>query len=59
MWAKYNPAVTERDLDYAKRLDLNQIRVFVPYAAWETDKEALKKNLQHFVRAAHARAAWA
>jgi len=55
MWAHYNPAVTERDLDYAKRLNLNQIRVFVPYAAWEKDKEALKKNLQHFVRAAHAR----
>jgi len=55
MWAKYNPAVTERDLDYAKRLNLNQIRVFVPYAAWESDKEALKKDLQHFVRAAHAR----
>jgi hypothetical protein len=55
MWAKYNPAVTERDLDYAKRLNLNQIRVFVPYAAWEKDKDALKTNLQHFVRAAHAR----
>jgi hypothetical protein len=55
MWAKYNPAVIERDLDYAKRLNLNQIRVFVPYAAWEKDKDALKTNLQHFVRAAHAR----
>jgi len=55
MWAKYNPAVTERDLDYAKRLQLNQVRVFVPYAAWEHDKEALQRDLQHFVRAAHAR----
>jgi Endo-beta-mannanase len=55
MWAQYNPAVTERDLDYAKRLQLNQIRVFVPYAAWEHDKDALKRDLQHFVRAAHAR----
>jgi hypothetical protein len=55
MWSKYNPAVTERDLDYAKRLQLNQIRVFVPYAAWEQDKEGLKRDLQHFVRAAHAR----
>jgi hypothetical protein len=32
-WLQYNPAVTERDLDYAKRLQLNQVRVFVPYAA--------------------------
>ena len=54
-WLQYNPAVTERDLDYAKRLQLNQIRVFVPYAAWEKDKEALRKNLVHFVRAAHER----
>lgn len=55
MWAKYNPAVTERDLDYAKRLQLNQVRVFVPYAAWEHDREGLKRDLRHFVRAAHAR----
>ena len=54
-WMQYNPAVTERDLDYAKRLQLNQVRVFVPYAAWERDNEGLRKNLLHFVRAAHAR----
>jgi hypothetical protein len=54
-WLQYNPAVTERDLDYAKRLQLNQVRVFVPYAAWEKNKEGLRKNLLHFVRAAHER----
>ena len=54
-WLQYNPAVTERDLDYAKRLQLNQVRVFIPYAAWERNKEALRKNLLHFVRAAHER----
>ena len=54
-WLQYNPAVTERDLDYAKRLQLNQVRVFVPYAAWERNKEAFRKNLLHFVRAAHDR----
>jgi hypothetical protein len=54
-WLKYNPAVTQRDLDYAKRLQLNQVRVFIPYAAWETNKEALRKNLVDFVRAAHER----
>lgn len=52
-WLQYNPALTERDLDNAKRLQLNQVRVFVPYAAWERNKEALRKNLLHFVRAAH------
>ena len=54
-WLQYSPSVTERDLDYAARLQLNQVRVFVPYAAWERNKEALRKNLVHFVRAAHAR----
>lgn len=54
-WLQYNPAVIERDLDYAKRLQLNQVRVWVTYRAWEKDKETLKKNLIHFVRAAHAR----
>lgn len=54
-WLQYDPAITERDLDYARRLQLNQVRVFVPYAAWERDKERLRKNLLHFVRAAHAR----
>jgi len=33
LWLQYDPAVTERDLDYAKRLKLNQARVFVPYDA--------------------------
>ena len=54
-WLHYDAAITERDLDYAKRLQLNQVRVFVPYAAWIKDKEALRKNLVHFVRAAHER----
>jgi len=54
-WLHYDRAITERELDYAKRLQLNQVRVFIPYAAWERNKEALRKNLIHFVRAAHER----
>jgi len=54
-WLQYSEAETERDLDFAKRLQLNQVRVFVPYAAWEKDKGAFRKNLRHLVRAAHAR----
>jgi len=54
-WLQYNPAVAERDLDYAKRLQLNQVRVFVTSAAWEKNKEAFRKNLLHFVRAAYER----
>ena len=54
-WLQYDPVITERDLDYARRLQLNQVRVFVPYTAWERNKEALRKNLLHFVTAAHER----
>ena len=53
-WLQYNPSVSERDLDYAARLQLNQVRVFIPYAAWAANKESLKRNLLHFVRAARA-----
>ncbi len=31
-WLQYNAAETERDFDFAKRLQLNQVRVFVPYS---------------------------
>jgi hypothetical protein len=54
-WLQYSAAETERDLDYAKRLQLNQARVFVPYAAWAQDKPTFRKNLVHLVRAAHER----
>jgi hypothetical protein len=54
-WLKYNAAETERDLDFARRLQLNQMRIFIPYSAWAHDKDAFRKNLLHLVRAAHAR----
>ncbi len=54
-WLQYNAAETERDFELAKRLQLNQVRVFVPYAAWAQDKEAFRRNLLHLVRAAHQR----
>lgn len=54
-WQKYDPAVTERDLDYAKRLNLNQARVFLSYQAYTEDKERFRKNLVQLVRAAHER----
>src|SRR3954467_8184364 len=54
-WLKYSAAETERDLDFAKRLNLNQARVFIPATAWAADKAGFRKNLVHLVRAAHAR----
>ena len=54
-WLQYSAAETERDFDFAKRLQLNQVRVFIPYTAWAQNKEAFRKNLLHLVRAAHQR----
>jgi hypothetical protein len=50
-WLHYNPAETERDLTYADRLKLNQLRVFVNYASWEADKQAFRRNLIDLARA--------
>lgn len=55
MWTNYSPATTERDLSYAQKLGINQIRVFLPYAAYQDNPEKLKENLVHLVRAADAR----
>jgi hypothetical protein len=47
--------VIEFDLDLAKSLNLNQVRVFVPYAVYTEDKEALPAKLRHFVRQCYKR----
>ncbi|HEY5232469.1 MAG TPA: hypothetical protein VIK35_02900 [Verrucomicrobiae bacterium] len=52
-WLHYDPAETERDLTYADRLKLNQLRVFVNYTSWQTNNAAFKKNLVDLARAAN------
>ncbi len=54
-WLLYSEAETERDLDYARRLNLNQARVFVSWTAWQRDRAKFLKNLTHLVRAGHQR----
>lgn len=54
-WVKYDKAVIEHDLDLAKRLDLNQVRVFVPYQVYVEDKTGLTEKLRHFVRECYKR----
>ncbi|HEY5041907.1 MAG TPA: cellulase family glycosylhydrolase [Verrucomicrobiae bacterium] len=54
-WLNYDPKETARDLDYAKRININQIRVFLSYAAYTTNKEAFRKNLVDLARACQAR----
>ena len=53
-WLHYNPADTERDMNYALRLNLNNLRVFISYEAWLADKPAFRRNLTHLLRAAGA-----
>ena len=50
-WRHYDAAETERDLGYADRLKLDQLRVFVNYDAWQSDQAAFRKNM---VNLAHA-----
>jgi len=56
MWLQYTQAETERDMDYAKRLNLNQVRVFLGYTAYLTNKAAFRTNLVNFIRVCHERA---
>jgi hypothetical protein len=49
-WRHYDSSETERDLTYADRLTLNQLRVFVNYASWQADKTAFRRNLVDLAR---------
>ena len=55
MWNNYSPEITERDLTYAQRLGINQIRCFITYQAYQNDPDQFRKNLLHLVRAADQR----
>ncbi len=55
MWNNYSPAITERDLNYAQKLGINQIRCFITYQAYQNDPNQFRENLLHLVRAADER----
>jgi hypothetical protein len=46
LWLKYDGAQVERDLTNARRLNLNQVRVFVAYSAWKVDPELFNRKLR-------------
>ena len=54
-WINYDSATTAFDLDLAKSLNLNQVRVFVPYAVYKEDKKGLPAKLRHFIRECYKR----
>jgi hypothetical protein len=53
-WLHYDPKETERDLDYAKKININQVRVFLSYAAYATNNALFRSNLAHLARACQA-----
>ena len=55
MWSNYAPAITERDLNYAQRLGINQIRCFISCPAYLSNSNQFRQNLLHLVRAADQR----
>jgi hypothetical protein len=42
MWNNYSPAITERDLNYAQRLGINQIRCFITLQAYQNDPDRFR-----------------
>ena len=54
-WLYYDPKETERDLDYAKKIGINQVRVFLSYNAFTNNKVAFRSNLVHLARACRSR----
>jgi hypothetical protein len=54
-WVHYDSATTVFDLNLAKSLNLNQVRVFVPYAVYTEDKKNLPTKLRHFLRECYKR----
>lgn len=55
MWQYYEPSVIERDLTYATRVNLNAVRTWLCYEAWERDPDAHERALDHFLQAADDR----
>lgn len=54
-WVHYDSAAIEFDMDLAKSLNMNQVRVFVPYTVYIEDSIALPAKLKHFVRVCNKR----
>jgi hypothetical protein len=54
-WVHYDSATIIFDLNLAKSLNLNQVRIFVPFAVYTEDKEALPAKLKHFLRECNKR----
>ena len=52
MWNEYDPAIIERDLGYATRVNLNAIRAWVSYEQWREGPQSFERRFEHFLQAA-------
>ncbi|EJN57702.1 hypothetical protein HSB1_40630 [Halogranum salarium B-1] len=52
MWQHYEPAVIERDLTYATRINLNAVRTWLSYEAWRENPRGHERALDHFLQTA-------
>lgn len=54
MWKEYDPEVIERDLQYARKINMNALRIWFSYEYWLEDKEMIEKSYEHFLKTASA-----
>ncbi|SIQ78324.1 Cellulase (glycosyl hydrolase family 5) [Haladaptatus litoreus] len=54
MWHTYERGVTERDMGFATRLNLNALRTWLSYEAWHKDRESFGRAVDHFLRTAES-----
>jgi hypothetical protein len=48
-----DPAILERDLGYAKRIDFNSTRIWLNYRDYERDPQSYTTRLRNYVRRSH------
>lgn len=48
-WRDYNPQQIEKELEYARRLELNMARIFLSYVCFDHDQELFLSNVKHFI----------
>ena len=55
VWTAFDADVIARELDYAKRLRLNSVRMYLQYVAYEANPKQFVKDVKRFVELADAR----
>lgn len=52
MWKEYEPEVIERDLEYARSIQINALRIWFSYEYWLEDRNGIEKAYEHFLKTA-------